>query len=204
MGAPKFASTCETFGIEIDEEFAQQIVTAYREKFSLVKRLWYDMEQAAIDALHADNENAEMLCGAVSWRLEGQFLLCRLPSGRDLSYPFPQLRPKKTPWGEVRMQLTFMGFNDKTKQWERQHTYGGKLVENVTQAVARDILAEAMLRCESSIYKPVLSVHDEIVAEAPLLQGSTAAFDQLMTQAPTWALDCPIAVESWHSLRYHK
>lgn len=204
MGAPKFAATCETFGIDIDEEFAQQIVTAYREKFYLVKQLWYDMEQAAVDALHKDNENVEVECGSVAWRLDGSFLLCRLPSGRDLSYPFPQLKPRKTPWGDTKLTLTFMGFNDKTKQWERQHTYGGKLVENVTQAVARDILAEAMLRCDSSIYKPVLSVHDEIVAEAPLLQGSTAAFDQLMTQAPTWAPDCPIAVESWAGTRYHK
>jgi DNA polymerase len=98
-----------------------------------------------------------------------------------------------------------MGINPIVKRWERQHTYGGSLVENIVQAVARDIMAAAMVRCEASgIYEIVLTVHDEIVAEAPIGQGTVHAFESLLTELPDWASGCPIAAEGWKGLRYHK
>jgi DNA polymerase len=201
MGASKFQATCEKFGVAIEDAFAQRVVEAYRAKFWRVKNMWDDQNAAAIKAVHF---GAAVRCGKVSWLKEGNFLFCVLPSGRRLSYPFPQVRPKMTPWGESRPCLTFMGTNPYTRKWERQGTYGGSLVENITQAVARDIMAEAMLRIEATgIFQPILTVHDEIIAEGPLA-GDVQEFEQLLTTLPKWAVGCPIAAEGWKGTRYRK
>jgi len=205
MGASRFVDTAATYGITIDEDFSKGVVDAYRAKYSKVKTLWYDMEQAAVDALHRDNEGIPVECGKVEWLLDGRFLYCILPSGRRLAYPGPQLTPRKTPWGETRMQLSYMGVDAHTRQWKRQTSYGGLLTENVTQACARDILAEALTRLEASgTYRPVLSIHDEIVSEASLKEGSVAEYEALVTENPDWADGLPIAGETWHGTRYRK
>jgi DNA polymerase len=205
MGASRFVDTAALYGITIDEDFSKGVVDAYRNKYPKVKTLWYDMEQTAVDALHRDNEGIPVECGKVEWLLDGRFLYCVLPSGRRLAYPNPQLTPRKTPWGETRMQLSFMGVDMHTHQWTRQSTYGGKLVENVTQAVARDVLAEALTRLEATgRYRPVLSVHDEIIAESSSKQSSVAAYEAIVTKNPGWADGLPIAAEAWHGTRYRK
>ena len=201
MGAAKFQATCAGFGVAIEDTFAQRVVEAYRAKFWRVRNMWDDQNAAAIKAVHF---GAPVRCGKVSWLKEGNFLFCVLPSGRRLSYPFPQVRMRETPWGEPRPALTFMGMNLYTRKWERQSTYGGSLVENQTQAVARDIMAEAMLRVEATgVYQPILTVHDEIIAEGPLA-GDVHEFEQLLTTLPTWAKGCPIGAEGWKGPRYHK
>jgi DNA polymerase len=103
------------------------------------------------------------------------------------------------------MQLSYMGVDAHTRQWKRQTSYGGLLTENVTQACARDVLAEALTRLEASgIYRPVLSIHDEIVSEASLKEGSDAKYEALITQNPPWSSGLPIATEVWHGTRYRK
>src|ERR1035437_8485880 len=120
MGASRFVDTAALYGITIDEDFSKGVVDAYRAKYPKVKVLWYDMEQAAVDALHQDNEGISVFCGAdnsrIGWLLDGRFLYCILPSGRRLAYPNPQLTPRKTPWGETRMQLSYMGVDSHTHQ----------------------------------------------------------------------------------------
>ncbi len=202
MGASKFALTCETYGVHIEEDFAKEVVDAYRLKYWRVKQMWADQNQAAIDALHADNSDLEIPCGYTSWTLEGRFLFCTLPSGRRLAYPDPQLKKRMTPWGSQQMVLTYMGFNAVTRQWQRQQTYGGMIVENVTQAVARDVMAEAMLRCDTGGYPVVLSIHDEVVSESAT--GTQAEFERLVSRAPTWGVGLPIAVDGFVGPRYKK
>jgi DNA polymerase len=204
MGASKFVDTCLAMaGITIDFDLAQRTVDAYRSKFYRVKEMWYQQEQAAIEAVLDDDSIIE--CGKVEWFTEGRFLYCRLPSGRCLAYPDPEVKDMMMPWGQRKACLTFMGINTYNHRWERQKTYGGMIVENQDQAIARDIMAEAMLRCERHpIYTPVLSVHDEAICEADAGQGDLQDFESLIAEVPTWGAGLPIAVEGFTCTRYRK
>lgn len=204
MGAPKFRMQCGNFKIEISEELAKTVVDAYREKFWRVKNMWSETEAAAIRAI---KKGGMVDAGLVSYRLDPtrRFLLCQLPSGRDLAYPFPQVKKMETSWGTEKETVTYMGLNTYTRQWERQKTYGGMLVENNTQAVARDLLVNSMQTLEQSkVYIPVLSVHDEAIAEALIGKGNVKEFEHLVKQIPDWADGLPVEAEAWSGLRYHK
>ena len=106
---------------------------------------------------------------------------------------------------KVDAKLTFMGQNSMTRKYTRQNTYGGKLTENVVQALSRDMMAEAMLTVdEGGLYIPLLTVHDEIVAEVPEGQGSVKEFEDLISILPEWAEGFPLAAEGWRGKRYRK
>lgn len=229
MGAAKFVSTAATFGIELIEyspcgvcgrgpnshannhEYeprdptlmtAARVVDTYRKKFWRVRNLWTQQENAAIQTV---TRREPTVCGRVTWELDGRFLYCTLPSGRRLAYPDPKVSAKSMPWGGRRETLSYMGINTYTRQWTRNEAYGGLLVENQVQAIARDLLAAAMLRCEQTeMYLPVLSVHDEIVTEVDKAAGSVDEFIGLMEALPVWADGCPVKAEGWAGERYHK
>ena len=204
MGWKRFVEAALLMGgITITEELSKQVVAAYRAKYWKVAQMWEDQEHAVIQAVTM--QGMRVPCGKVIWECDDRFLFCILPSGRKLSYPFPKIENRKTSWGEWKFMLTFETINQYNHQWERQATYGGKLVENIVQAISRDIMAEAMLRAEQSgVYAPVLSVHDELVAEAEEGLGDVKEFEQLLAQPPVWALDCPIAAEGYSTIRYRK
>ncbi len=106
---------------------------------------------------------------------------------------------------KVDSKLTFMGLNSMTRKYTRQNTYGGKLTENVVQALSRDMMAEAMLKVDDGgTYIPLLTVHDEIVAEVPEGQGSVKEFEDLISILPEWADGFPLAAEGWRGKRYRK
>jgi len=106
---------------------------------------------------------------------------------------------------DMQKKITFMGVNSMNRQFCRQQTYGGKLTENVVQALSRDLMAEAMLRAEASgLYKPILTVHDEIVVEVPTGKGSVSEFEALISEMPEWADGFPLEAEGWRGVRYRK
>jgi DNA polymerase len=182
-------------------------VMTYRARYPEVEAMWRDQEKAAILAVREPGRRVHVERGRCTWVVEGRFLRCYLPSGRALTYNEPKILQKAVPWNknEKRPVLTFMAQNSKTNQWERQQTYGGTLVENITQATARDLMAEAMVRLEEHPdYDPVISVHDEAVAEADLGTGSVHEFEQIVAQRPIWAPDCPVEAEGWRGPRYRK
>lgn len=233
MGPTKFVATAATYGIDLVEDIlcgacsapsrnhdfkanhsfvirdedqgritSVRTIEAYRKKFWRVKQFWRDTEDCAIAAVR---EGGTVTCGYTAWFKRGRFLYCRLPSGRLLSYPDPVVTKQTTPWGKVQPQLSFMGVDTYTRQWTRQRTYSGALVENLTQAVARDIMVAAMLRCEqSAAYTPVLTIHDEICCEVTTGSGSIEEFTGLLTKLPEWAHGCPVSAEGWMDDRYHK
>jgi len=104
------------------------------------------------------------------------------------------------------MNIEFWGVNSTTRKWSLQSTYGGKLVENITQAVARDVMAESMLSLDESGYEIVLTVHDEIISEVDINDKTKTVqgFTSIMEETPGWASGLPIGVESYESMRYRK
>lgn len=206
MGGPTFCrQALRQTGIVIPEEVGQSAVTGYRTLYSRVPDAWYDVERAAKKAIQNPGKSYRCLRdGNVLFTVRGQFLWCRLPSGRLLAYAKPDIRPRLTPWGEMKDSIAYMGVHPITKQWKRQGAYGGMLFENIVQATARDLMAGAMLRVEKAGYPVVLTVHDEVVAEPREDFGSTEEYVSLMREVPEWARGLPVAVDGWRGKRYTK
>ena len=147
----------------LTEEEMQDIVTQWRAASPTIPRLWREVEKAAKRALENPGRSFKVwgwdeTVSVCTYLRDADALRCKLPSGRILSY-----------WG-ARLEdgaIKFMGQNQTTRKWEKTETWGGKLVENIVQAVARDCLAVALLRLDEAGYKTVFHVHDEIIAEAP-------------------------------------
>lgn len=145
--------------------------------------------------------------GKIGFLVRGGILLMKLPSGRKLAYLRPSVERVTTmhngePW--TRDEIIFWGVDPVTYQWAKLYTYGGKLVENAVQAIARDVLTEAMLRAEARGYPVVLHVHDEIVAEVPEDFGDVGELCELTAEVPLWLQGCPIKAEGWRGRRYRK
>ena len=211
MGGKKFLRTCLDAGItNIDLEMAEQVVATYRELNYMIKKFWYGMEAAAIDAMKQPGTVTEFRDFKFACTPDKSFLVMVLPCNRRLYYPAPRLKKKKTPWGDWKDQVTYMGTDQYTRQWVRLSTYGGKLVENAVQATARDLLAAAMLRVEEQLGFPVvLTVHDEIVCDvsADDVSNWNDALKDLevtMCELPSWAEGCPVAAEGYHYGRFKK
>lgn len=145
----------------------------------------------------------------ISYMCKDDVLYCRLPSGRMLHYHRPVLvddmhRLAKKP----SYKITFEGYNTDASKgrvgWTRMETYGGKLFENVVQAVARDIQAEAMLNVQAAGYDIVMHTHDELTAEVPFGQGSLDEMTEIMCRRPSWASWWPIRASGWEHKRYQK
>ena len=181
-----------------------------------IVRYWKELETAAMSAIR--NKGTAYVVAppgfphrGVRYLVRGSFLWCRLPSGRSLCYPFPSIQLKMPPWesedadaSKAKPSICFMGVNPVTRSWGEQKTYSGALAENITQAVARDFLVEAMFNCEKNGYPVVFHVHDEIVCELAKGLGSVEEMEEIMSQLPSWGFDCPIAAEGWASKRYRK
>lgn len=204
-GVGAFQSMARVYGVKVADAEADKIKAAWREANTHITRYWYDLESAAVNAVQLG-----CVCYAghkdrrVAFKLNGSFLWCKLPSGRVLCYPYPEVREVEVPWGGTKPALFYWCVNGTTKKWEETSTYGGSLSENVTQAVARDLLAEAMLRLASEGFDICSHVHDEVVVEVPAGDSALKEVEEIMTQAPAWAKGLPLAAEGWRAKRYKK
>lgn len=142
----------------LTEQEMQDIVTHWRIASPKIPRFWRDAEDAARRALDTCGRTYTLPCG-VKYRRNAEALQCKLPSGRILSY--------WSAWLDDEGGIRFLGQNQTTRKWEKAETWGGKLVENIVQAYARDCLAVALDRLDKAGYNIVFHVHDEIIAEAP-------------------------------------
>jgi len=201
-GVGAFQTMARGYGVKVTDARADELKHAWRGAHGQVVQFWADLERAAIRAVQ---EGGVHRAGPIAFKVKGSFLWCQLPSKRVLCYPYPQLEDKVTPWGKTVQQLTYMSVNGVTRKWERTSTYGGSLAENVTQAVARDILVAGMRACEAAGYPIVMHVHDEIVAEVPISAARTVdEMSTVMSNAPHWATGLPIAATGWKGRRYRK
>lgn len=226
-GEGAFESMAKMFGISVPFEQRTEYKNAWRAAHTMIKTYWYDLQSAAIRAVKYPGQTFQ--CGArgreVVFGKYGSFLLCNLPSGRRLSYPYPQILPGK--YGEmltfkgVPEQLTWATYSNQhergepnttyivddpanAREWCRMSSYGGKLSENITQAICRDILAEAIVRCEAAGFPVVMHIHDEIVVEGEYTDADRERFSKIMSEVPAWATGFPISAGCWLSPRYIK
>ena len=202
-GIVAFQSMARNYGVDISEDKANEIKTAWRKANANIVRFWKLLENAAIKAIQSPCANAHAN-DKIIFRVAGSFLWCRLPSGRALCYPYPKVTSKQTPWGEMRPMVIYKGVEGISKKWKEQDAYGGRWAENVTQAVARDIMVEAMVRVEQAGYPIVLTCHDEVVSEVPIDFGSIDEFFELMCVVPAWANGLPLSADGYRGTRYRK
>ena len=177
VGALK-AFGADKMGLTEDEML--QIVTQWRQASPTIPRFWRDTENAAKRALENPGRTFTLPCG-VKYLRDANALRCRLPSGRILSYWDARIEEYND-----RASIVFRGQNQTTRKWEKTETWGGKLVENIVQAYARDCLAVALLRLDEAGYNITFHVHDEIIAEAP--EGSRwEDMAEIMGRPISWA-----------------
>jgi DNA polymerase len=181
------------------DEAIQEIVTAWRKAHPRTRNLWYDMEAAARSAINNLGESFGDLI-TCDVKPDGQgiaWLRMRLPSGRYLCYPRPEVSDSGS--------LSYEGMNQFTRKWERLDTYGGKLVENAVQAIARDVFMSGMLRAEEAGYSVCIRVHDELVCETPDEPAySSEGLAALMSTNPGWSVGLPLAAAGFEAYRYRK
>jgi DNA polymerase len=205
MGPDKFKFTLwDSYDIHIELDLAQMVVDAYRIRYAKVKAFWNHINECAIRAVKNPNRVVKVN-DKVMFKFSKGFLRCRLPSGRTLYYRDPRIKKKELPWGGKADTLTYMNVDGKTKKWVRTDTYGGKLTENVVQAIARDFMGYGISNInDHGKYQIILSVHDELLAECPGGTGDYEEFEDLMATLPPWGAGCPVAAEGWQGIRYRK
>lgn len=198
-GGKAFLGVCEGYGVDITEERSQELIDLYREKYSKVVSFWYGLKNAAIDAVLSKRVTQYK---KIKFRVIDGFLYMRLPNGRLISYYSPVIKEVMAPWKKMVTALTHMGINTYTRKWERLNVTPGRLAENATQAVARDVLTDAMLRLEENNFNIIGCVHDEIICCEK--NKSLSDMERLMIEPPTWCSDLPIKADSFESKFYKK
>lgn len=211
------------FGAEGDDNEVKKQILAWRDASPEIVEMWggqfrdvgnwnfvqeyYGLEGAAIQAILNPNQCFSHI--DITYAVYNDILFCRLPSGRFLHYHAPRLandthKLAKKPC----YKITFEGYNSNPTKgpigWVRMETYGGRLFENVVQAVSADIQAEALVRVEKNGYPVVMHTHDEIIGEVPKGQGSVDEMAALMCERPTWAQWWPLRAAGWEHRRYQK
>jgi len=210
MGAPKFqfkyAQDFPLKDVEGHPEImsCQRIVDTYRKEWApMVPKLWYDLQEAAVDAVW---EKRPKQAYGVEYMLEDGWLTARLPSGRKLWYFNPTPIRKAMPWDETDVRRAFTYQAMKMGQLRTIDAFGGQLTENVVMGIERDLMTNAMILCERDGFPICLEVHDEIVSEPLIADADEKAFQQIMEDVPSWVreLQIPVKVETWCDTRYKK
>ncbi len=181
--ADGFKAFCKKNGRDLPRELCLQAVKGYRRLYPNIPKCWYDIERLAIRAIH--RREAQRYRHNITLEMVGHALTIKLPSGRRLWYPHARVvtvMKRGEPRNEIRFHTEV-----KKGMWIEVNTYGGRLVENIVQAIARDLLARALILCESAGYCPVMHVHDEIICETD--EGRTGVLDGMHTifrTPPPW------------------
>lgn len=180
----------------LSEEELPDLVLQWRLANPHITEFWWKVDAAAFKAV---KERCTVQMDRLLFEYRGGILFIHLPSGRKLSYVKPRLELNR--FG--REGITYEGVGE-SKKWTRIETYGPKMVENIVQAVSRDILAESMLRLEKAGFDIVMHVHDEVVLEVPEGVSSVEEVNELMAVNPSWTMGLPLKAAGFESVFYKK
>lgn len=166
--------------------------------------LWNELDEASKETVRYQRP-VKCTCRNIIFDCNGEFMTIQLPSGRKLFYHRPSFKDKKIGRSNVK-SLYYHGVVQETKQWGEIDTYGGKLTENIVQAIARDLLANSMLQLEKAGYLPICHIHDECLVEVPL-ENAKMYYEnmvKIMSKPPEWALDLPLRADGYITPFYLK
>lgn len=183
----------------LDDKEVTNLVITWRAANRNIVKLWKNIERAALKSV-IHGKVVKMRNG-ITFSMEDGILFVTLPSGRSLAYINARV---KRDFRLNKNVLTYEGVDQNKKQWGVLKTYGGKLTENIVQAIARDCLGEAMLNLEKAGYKCVIHVHDEVVLEVPQGFGSVKEVEEIMSLPILWAMNLPLTAEVNESSYYRK
>ena len=190
---------------DLSDDEVKGIVDRWRETNSMIRDLWNIVDSAAVTVITnggAQTIRSETTDAVITLACEldvitgTRYMTILLPSGRKLYYPSPEIGVNR--WGNP--SVSYMGQNQTTKRWERVETYGGKLVENIVQAIARDCLAIAIENLEAQGLHVVFHIHDEVVIDTPAWAGEDTMLDtvtKIMTKPIPWAQALPLNADGW-------
>ncbi len=204
LGGKGFKRYAGGFGIPLTDDEAEAAIQRYRKKYPKVVKYWYGSKETMVQAIQ-DPTHAlrfgKCIYNVATDRTGRKWLVLTLPSGRSLFYCDPETKPDT--YG---LLPTHMGINSYTRKWERMKIVPGRIIENIVQATARDILADAKLRMEKVGFKTILSVHDEIIVECDEDKADHILHDMIgiMSVTPAWADGMPLGAEGFITKRYKK
>lgn len=181
----------------LEEEELPELVSTWRTANPSIVNFWYAVERAAKDAM--DNKPSRLSHG-ISFIKQSGILFIGLPSGRRLAYVKPEMGVNQ--WGNP--AITYMGMNQTKKVWERLETFGGKLVENIVQAFARDCLAESLMRVEDKGFEVNFHVHDELIMDVPIGVSCEEEISKVMSEPISWAPGLPMRADGYETQFYKK
>lgn len=190
MGTDKFRSSClEQYGIELSHELAERAKIAFRQKHDKIVNYWFKLDRDARGAISRPGESH----GAFTVRVLGgiRFLLAKLPSGRSIAYPHPEL----TEDPEFGTQITYWGQKPMSTQWGRIKLYGGKLAENFSMGVEADIMGCGCIEAERQGMDTFMLVHDQALALAGS-EHTPEQFAKALTTLPDWTAGLPVVAET--------
>ena len=182
------------FGADLDAERADEVKWMWREANPEIVQMWENIKDAAIIAVQKPGTTQQ--CHRIAFRVMGDYLYMRLPSGRKLAYYKPQI---------LHEELRYWGIDTYTRQWSLCKTYGGKLLQNAAEGIARDLLTAGMFNLYRTKRYPILgTVHDEVITEPKEGVGSVAEVEALMTKPLRWAKGLPVKAVGERTKRYKK
>ena len=180
----------------IPEEDLPDIVSRWREANKRIRDLWSKMDSAAVQVITQGGSvgvNGVIVAREFNYNQNTDYMTITLPSGRKLYYIAPQIGVNR--WDNP--SISYMGMDQSTKKWKRIETYGGKLVENCVQAIARDCLALSIERLKAAGYEVIFHIHDEVVIECNAESASLDDVVRIMSEPIPWAMDLPLGADGW-------
>lgn len=182
------------------------LVRKWRSANSAIVDMWKEIDEASKEAVRYQRP-VSCTCRNIIFDCNGEFMTIQLPSGRKLFYYGPKFKDKKIGHSTTPTRvLCYQGVVQETKQWGEINTYGGKLTENIVQAISRDLLGNSMLNLEANDYHPVCHIHDEVLCEVPE-ENAQAYYEEMasiMGTPPEWASDLPLRADGYTTPFYLK